>query len=215
MAALISMVEDVRTSVPSIPNFVATRQLLRAARLFCQETRAWRVDFRVSVTGTVGTVILTAKLPANTELVDLVSIKNTGGGLPLEPRTYSWLDKNITDWRSNEALNATYYVQDGLNTIRLVPTPSTTTADLYDVRVAVKPLRTATTLDDVLVNKYDEVLIHGALGYLCLMPNKPWTDFNLGQYHETQFQSSIPGAQTAATDEFQVAVPRKVKYGGL
>jgi len=215
VALVTSLVPDIRASIPDIPSFVAERQLLRATRVFCQETRAWRVDFLMSVVGTVGTVTLTSQLPAGTELVDIISIKNVGGGEPVEARTYTWLDKNTSDWRSETDRDARYYVLDGNNIIRLVPTPSTTVASLYDIRVAVKPLRTATTLNDVLVNKFDENLIDGALAYLYLMPRKPWSDTKLAQYHKAMFINSLPGARAAAADEFQVGVPRKVRYGGL
>lgn len=215
MAALTTLVPDVRSEIPDIPSFVAERQLLRAARVFCQETRAWRVNIEVSVTQTVAKVVLTSLLPTGTELVDIVSLKNTAGGEPVVPRTFSWLDENLTDWRSDTGPNANYYVLDGNNTMRLVPTPSATTAYLYDARIAVKPLRTAAALDDVLLNKYDEYLIHGALGYLYFMPRKPWTDLNQGQYHQAAFMNSWAQARAEAADEFQVGVPRKVKYGGL
>jgi len=215
MAAITDLVPDVRAEIPDIPSFVAERQLLRAARIFCQETRAWRVNIEVSVTETVARTILTSLLPTGTELVDIISVKNTSGGEPLTPRTFSWLDENLTDWRSETDLNAAYYVLDGNNTMRLVPTPSATTAYLYDARIAVKPLLSATTLDDVLVNKYDELIIHGALGKLYVMPRKTWTDDARAAYHTGLFNAGIPAAKTEAADEFQTGVPRKVKYGGI
>ena len=215
MASLANLVTDVRASIPEVPKSVIQLYLLRAARTFCQETRAWRVDFLLSVTGTIATQSLVSSLPTGTELVDIISIKNTGGGQPVSPRTYAWLDTNTSDWRSDTGLNANYYLMDGNNTIRWVPTPSKTTANLYDVRVAVKPLRTATSLDTTLTNHYDEELINGTLGLLYMMPRKPWTDLNLAQYHQSMFMNSMPRARAEATDEFQTGVPRKVKYGGL
>lgn len=215
MAAVSALVPDIRASIPDIPSFVAERQILRAARVFCEETRSWRINFQISVVGSVTTVSLVASLPSGTELVDVISIKNVNGGAPVSPVTYAWLDKNATNWRSESDLNAKYYVLNSNNVLRLVPKPSTTTAFLYDARVAVKPLRTATTLNDVLMNKYDEVLIDGALAYLYLMPRKPWTDGALAAVHSARFQASFAGARAAAADEFQVGVARKVRYGGL
>lgn len=215
MGALTTLVPDVRVAIPELPSFVAERQLLRAARLFCEDSRTWRVNISLSVTTTVATIDVTALLPANTELVEIISVKNTGGGAPVEPRTYVWLDKNTSNWREETDRNAKWYLLDGNNAIRLVPTPTTTIAALYDVRVAVKPLLSATQIDDVVLNKYDEVLVHGALARLYLMPRKPWTDANLAQYHEGLFRMAIPPARSEATDEFQVGVPRKVKYGGI
>jgi hypothetical protein len=142
-------------------------------------------------------------------------MKNSSGGAPVVPRTFSWLDENLSDWRSQTSDLANYYVLDGNNTIRLVPTPTTTTANLYSVRVAVKPTLAAITLDDVLVNKYRESLISGALGLLFMLPRKPWTDTRMAGFHTASFEGAMPPARAEAADEFQTGVPRKVKYGGL
>ncbi len=215
MAALTVLVPDILAEIPGIPSFIAERQLLRAARLFTEDTRAWRASVQMSVTATVATVDMTSLLPTGTELVDIISMKNVGGGEPVHPKTYSWLDQNTSDWRSQTDIAAAWYVQDGNNTVRLVPIPSATTANLYDVRVAVKPLLTATTIDDLLVNKFSENLIHGALSFLYLIPNKPWTDGGLAQYHNVMFLDSFSAARVEAAEEFQTDVARKVKYGGL
>jgi hypothetical protein len=147
--------------------------------------------------------------------VDVISLKNTDGGTPVKPRTQAWLDKNLSDWRNEENDLASYYMLDSNNTLRLTPTPASTVAAQYYARVAVKPLLTATTVDDVVLNKYDELLIHGALGRLYALPRKPWTDLQLASYHTAQFTLGIPAARTEAAEEFQTGIPRKVKYGGL
>jgi hypothetical protein len=194
---------------------VAERQLLRAARQFLEQTRAWRVNIALSVTAATPTVDISALLPTESELVDVISMKNSGGGAPVVPRTYSWLDENTSDWRSEENDLANYFVREDNSVLRLVPTPATTTANLYDTRIAVKPTLSATTIDDRVANKYDEVIIHGALGYLYMLPKKTWTDPQLGQFHMAMFANAIPEARVEAAEEFQTGVPRKVKYGGL
>lgn len=216
MAAISTLVPDVRVEIPGVAAFVAERQLLRATRVFCEETRAWRTNISVGVSAATPTVILTSLLPTATEMVDVISVKNSvDGGEPVHPRTYAWLDQNRTNWRAETNNYATYFLLDGNDTIRFVPTPSDTIANLYDVRVAVKPLLTATTIDDILANKFREELIHGALGYLYAIPKKPWSDPGLATFHINAFNSGIPAARTAAAEEFQTGVPRKVKYGGL
>ena len=151
----------------------------------------------------------------NVELVDIVTIKNASGGEPLKPKTFSWLDTNLSNWRGETATDANYYVLDSNNTIRLIYTPDATTADKYYVRMAVKPLLTSDSISDVIENKYDEFVIHGALARLYFMPRKPWSDTRLGAYHREQFELSWPGARADAANEFQTGVIRKVRYGGL
>lgn len=215
MALLTSLVPDVQVEIPEIPSFVAERHLLRAAREFCEETNAWRVSVTLSVVANAPTINLAGFLPANTELVDIITMKNSAGGEPLEPRTYAQLDRDFSQWRTTMSTDAKYYVLESNNVLRLVYTPSTTVADKYFIRFSVKPLITATELSDLLVNKYDQKLINGALGRLYMLPRKPWTDFNLGQYYNTLFMGSWPEAKAESSDEYQVGVPRRVQYGGL
>ena len=216
MASISEMVPDIRAHIPEIPSFIATREILRSAREFCEETRAWRYSFSLSTIADEATYDLVSKAAlTNVELVDVISIKNSDGGQPLSPKTFSWLDTNLSNWRSESATEATYYVLDSNNTIRLVYTPDAAVTDKYYVRMAVKPLLTSESISDIIENKYDEQVIHGALSRLYFMPRKPWSDARLGAYHREQFELSWPGARASAADEFQTGVIRKVKYGGL
>jgi len=212
MTAISDLVPDVRVEIPEIPSFVAERQLLRAARELCEEARVWRVD--ISITPTAATTDLTSLLPTTTELVDIISIKNTDGGAPVDPKTQAWLDINTSDWRNDTNSAAKYYMLSSNNTIQLFPTPPATSGASYYVRLAVKPLLTATTIDDLVANKHDELIIHGALAKLFLQPRKVWSDPVLGQYHLSEFMAGVPTARAKAADEYQTGVARTVKYGG-
>lgn len=209
--ALSTLVPDIRTHIPELPSFVADRELLRAAREFCEETRAWRAN--INVTTVASTATYTLSVPTNTELVDVISMKKSDGSTPVVPRTFKWLDENLADWRTTTSDTANYYVLESNNVVRLVYTPAA--AVTYNTRIAVKPTLSATTLDDVLVNKYREPLISGALGLLFMIPRKPWSDTNLAAFHTGMFNMAKAGARTEAAEEFQTGIPRKVKYGGL
>ncbi len=215
MANFDDLLPDVQVEIPEVPAFAARRALIRAAREFCQETRAWRVSFDLSTVATQALYVLSSDTPSDTELVDIISVKNSAGGEPLVPRTFRWLDKNVTDWRSETAADATWYVMELLDTVRFVYTPSETETDKYHMRVSVKPLLTALTLDDRLVGKYSEALIHGGLARLYRIPRKPWSDGDLATYHEAMFRAEFASARTEAAEEFQTGVPRSTKYGGL
>lgn len=215
MAAISTLTPDIRTYIPELPGFVVQRHVIRAVREFCEETRAWRTNINLTTTANVSTINLASLLPINTELVDVISMKNSGGGAPVVPRTYAWLDENTSDWRGETNDLANYYVLNGNNTLQLIPTPATTSSNLYNTRVAVKPTLDAATLDDVLLNKYRETIISGTLGLLFMIPRKTWTDLQMAAYHSGRFNEDMKQARSEAADEFQTGVPRKVKYGGL
>lgn len=212
--ALSTLVPDVRAHIPEVPSFIVQRDLIRATREFCERTRAWRVSVSMVTIASSSTISLTSYLPSNTELVDIISMKNSAGGAPVVPRTIVWLDENLSQWRTNNtSTTASYYVRESNTTIRLIPTPASVAT--YNVRMAVKPLLTATTIDDILVNKFRETFISGALSFLFMIPRKPWTDMNAASIHAARFESGMTEAKAEATDEFQTGIVRTVKYGGL
>lgn len=215
MAGFADLVPDIQVEIPETPVFVAERQIIRATRELCEEARVWRLSFDIDTVADTATVVLTNSLPANTELVDVISMKNAAGGEPLTPMTYARMDKNHSDWRSESNSDAKHYVLEANNTLRLYPTPADDATDKYHIRVAVKPKLTVTSLDDRLFNKYSEILISGALARLYAIPRKPWTDLQLAGYHRGIFYSSFPAARTEAAEEFQTGVARKVSYGGI
>ncbi len=216
MADIADIIPDVLAAVPEVPIFVARRQFIRATREFSEETRAWRVAFQLSTVSGTATYNLSTALGSTNELVDIISVKPLLGGEPVRPRTFAWLDDNHSDWRGATGAIAQWFVLEANNTIRLVFTPSSTTADAYYIRASVKPLvATATTIQDIIANKYDEVLVHGTLSRLYFLPRKVWSNPELGAYHRTLFDIGINAAKGKATDEHQRGVRRTVKYGGL
>lgn len=210
-----AQVRDIISDIPEIPAFIAARQYLRAMRELCEEARCWRLDGTITVGAGSELEDLSDFFPDHTELVDVISIKPSDGGKTVKPKTQAWLDANWADWRTQEALVATYYVLKENNTIQLVPTPSTTVVGAYYARVAIKPTVAAVEVDDLIINKYSEALISGAKAHLFMTPRKPWTDLQMAQYHRAAFLAAIPDARADAADEFQTGVARKVKYGGL
>jgi len=60
---------------------------------------------------------------------------------------------------------------------------------VYEVRIflALKPKRTATGMDEIVFNELEDVIIHGALQHLLVLPNANWTDRELASYHAKQY----------------------------
>ena len=217
MTAVSEFASDIIADIPEIPVFVASRQVLRACRVLCERARVWRYDISLNTTASQATYDLSSLYTpeANVELVDIISMKPTDGRSPVVPVTKGWMDKNEADWRDQEALVATWFTLESNDTIRLIPTPSQTVTDAYDVRIAVKPKLDATTVDDIIYNKFYETVIAGAKSFLFLIPRKPWSDPNLAQFHLAMFNNGVIDAVPEASDDFQTGVPRKVKYGGI
>jgi hypothetical protein len=59
----------------------------------------------------------------------------------------------------------------------------------YTIRqfVALKPKRTSSGMDEVIMNDLEDVIVHGALQQLLLLPNTAWESKELAAYHAKQF----------------------------
>jgi len=53
--------------------------------------------------------------------------------------------------------------------------------------VALKPKRTATAMDEVVMSDLEDVIVHGALQHLLALPQVNWSDRELSSYHAKQF----------------------------
>lgn len=53
--------------------------------------------------------------------------------------------------------------------------------------LALKPKRDADGMDSVIFDELQDVIIHGALQHLLVMPNKNWMDRELASYHAKQY----------------------------
>lgn len=69
----------------------------------------------------------------------------------------------------------------------VLPMPGET--KVYEMRmfVALKPKRNATGMDEVLFDELEDVIVHGALQQLLVLPNTNWTDRELAAYHAKQY----------------------------
>lgn len=68
----------------------------------------------------------------------------------------------------------------------VLPLPDATE---YEMRMfyALKPTRTATGMDAVAMDELEEIIIHGALQQLLVLPQVHWSDRELASYHAKQY----------------------------
>lgn len=84
-------------------------------------------------------------------------------------------------WRTLLAApTPTTWLVEHQNKIRLVAAPNASIAAAISVRVALKPSRVAATLDDTLLEHYEEEIITKAKGDILMMADKPWSNAERG-----------------------------------
>ena len=68
-----------------------------------------------------------------------------------------------------------FYLQKDARTFSIYPIPAETARLALTMRVAVKPTRSSTEIEDVIFEEYAEVIGHGAVSRLALSPGKPYS----------------------------------------
>jgi hypothetical protein len=53
--------------------------------------------------------------------------------------------------------------------------------------LALKPKRNATGMDEFIMDELEEVIMHGALQHLLVLPSQAWSDRELAAYHAKQY----------------------------
>ena len=103
--------------------------------------------------------------------------------------TFGWVGVN---WRTDVNLPTRWYMSDD-GTVGLLMPPNA--AGNLRIQAALKPTRASTTFPTLLYERYVETIAHGAKAKLMLSPKKPYSDAQLGAYHQTQFDALIGEAR--------------------
>lgn len=167
---------QVSTYLPEVPNFVADNAIRDSAIQFCEKTRYLQMDIQTidSVTAQQSYQIIT---PADTKFVDIVEAFYNG--FPLIPKSAEELTRIFkwVDWRGFQG-NPAYTVRMINPEIQLVPIPQNVQPgnQYIAARIAIAPLRTATTCDIELYEHFAEIIGYGARARLMETVGQPYSD---------------------------------------
>lgn len=87
------------------------------------------------------------------------------------------------------------YTQRSAAEVTLIPTPDTTVANSVTMRVAVKPLRSSTSIEDVIYEDYFDAIVAGAKYRLMLSPGKSYTNPGAAAYNKNIFETGVNQAR--------------------
>jgi len=92
----------------------------------------------------------------------------------------------------------THFTQKDERTISLWKTPGADAAKALTMRVALKPSRAATSVDDVLFEDWVDVISAGAKASLMIIPNKPFSSPQMAAFNQGAFVAGINKAMIKA-----------------
>lgn len=192
-----TLITRINPSVPGCPQETMFQYIRDAAIRACEKTLAWRYT-QPKFNLTPGVPQYSYNKPFDTDVHAVFAVWLNDD--PLDRLTLdeaierypAWVDtytvaEDIAEFgsepRAITQLNPHQYV--------ILPLPDA--EKTYTVRMiyALKPSRTATEMDEVIFNDLEEVIMHGALQHLLVLPNTNWSDRELAAYHAKQFLAQV------------------------
>tara|TARA_Y100001938_G_C8046678_1_gene409308 strand:+ start:66 stop:743 length:678 start_codon:yes stop_codon:yes gene_type:complete len=203
-----SLVPKVKREVPSCPSFIAIEELRNTIIDFCINTDIYLADLSLfqTVTGINEYESADLDIPVGAELNHILDFFCEIG-----ESTAQLSEKNLTRLEPKSLIGKPslfdlygkgkpkYYSQKDQETILIAPTPNENYS-LYAL-YSLKPTATATTIPNIIVNEYQETIIHGALYRLQMMKDSPWSDVQAADLNKRMY------------DKGEAQAVRKTKYG--
>jgi len=203
-----SLVPKVKREVPSCPSFIAIEELRNTIIDFCINTDIYLADLSLfqTVTGINEYESADLDIPVGAELNHILDYFCEVG-----ESTAQLSEKNLTRLEPKSLIGKPslfdlygkgkpkYYSQKDQETILIAPTPNENYS-LYAL-YSLKPTATATTIPNIIVNEYQETIIHGALYRLQMMKDSPWSDVQAADLNKRMY------------DKGEAQAVRKTKYG--
>jgi len=203
-----SLVPKVKREAPSCPSFIAIEELRNTIIDFCINTDIYLADLSLfqTVTGINEYESADLDIPVGSELNHILDFFCEVG-----ESTAQLSEKNLTRLEPKSLIGKPslfdlygkgkpkYYSQKDQETILIAPTPNENYS-LYAL-YSLKPTATATTIPNIIVNEYQETIIHGALYRLQMMKDSPWSDVQAADLNKRMY------------DKGEAQAVRKTKYG--
>ena len=188
--------------VMGCPDVTAKQALLDSCIEFCEETLlVQHTSPPQTATANVGTYTLTLPEPTHqavamvqkmwfgTSLLSVAASNDVSNILALTSPAG-------TESAATGTPSVYYEISPGL--VGIYPRPETTQASMISARLASKPLRTATQVDDILYTDWVETIVAGAIGRLCETAGQPYSNPSLAASGYAKFWRDVSKATNLA-----------------
>jgi len=195
----LSLVQRLVTSVPGCPQPVIEQYVRDAAIDACERTLAWRYE-QPLIRLTPGVYEYPYEQPSGSEVHAFITA--SVNGRPIDAVTLEDIHRRYPDWpsfASDRRAGPRFIMQFDVDNFALAPVPDDSV--VYDLKmiVALKPLRTARGMDQTAMDDLENVIMHAALRDLLILPDKNWSDRELGSFHAKQYIHKTAERRARAT----------------
>jgi hypothetical protein len=179
-------------SVLGCPEPLAQQALLDSAIEFCSRSLAVTTTLD-AVTLREGIASFEVETPTNTTIAQVLNL--WFDGRQIDPSPFS----EATDVSATTGEPRYFYGEDidEVFNITLLPAPDRTVRSGVIVRAALRPTRSATTVHNVLFERYAQAVVDGAQAILLAIPDQPFSDETKAQVMAVRARA---GANNARTD---------------
>lgn len=173
-ATIESFIPKVQPSVPGCPRALIIDHLRDAMIRFCEESTIWRETLPAI------DIVLDEDehtlVPTNDTWTVTTVVNAMYNDVPIDQKTEEELDHIDYKWRTGISGTPFFYTLLAPNQFKLNRVPEASITGGLVVRVALKPLPTATTVSDTLFNDWRQQIAEGAKASLKAMSGKGWSD---------------------------------------
>jgi len=172
-------------AVPLCPKQVIEEAIVNICRDFCQKTQLWNNNALTAIDIVDGTADYDlASTSGDIVGITAVEVDDT----PINPVTVEELDRKNRLWRQTVTERSSWYVVGMADSLKLVYEPDDDITGGLEVWVSLKPLKTATTVEDFLYRDYEEGITFGAIGEILQIPGMPWSSLETGDYFTKKYE---------------------------
>jgi len=190
------LAQVLRVKAQEAPLIVLERLVRESCRQFCRKSLAWRIDFAGIISAGVNAYSFTQPVDSLVHSIIYAKLKKSNTNLEyLRDAGKAYVSP---DYEASSGHTPQFVTLVDNDMFQLMPTP--TLDDIIDIKVALTLPRTATVVDDALVEEFEDVLLDGALSRLFEMPNETWSNMSMAQYHLSKFLAGTEGARLRAQE---------------
>lgn len=201
MAAYENFFPNILPEVPGVAEMVAENAVRNAVIEFCEKSLILQRDHD-PITVVQNIVDYDLEPPTGYIVVKVMKAWLENAELtPLAPdfvREAAVYNRLFSSYQANSDTPRAFLQKDE-RTVSLWGVPDKNYKSGLTMRVALKPTRAATTVEDVILEDYAETIASGALYRLMMSAGKPYTNAELAAVHKGLFQQGINVARQRAT----------------
>ena len=210
MANFSDFVSEVLSAAPDCPNPTIIRTVRAAVRDLCEKADCYRYTLEPQ-TVLLGSSDIELDVPASTTLHKV--IKLTLGKTTIEPSSVTLENDNDPEWRTRVGTPRAFLRStEDLNNIIITPKAEREYSLVGEI--ALKPSLTATSINDVFVDRFYQTIIDGAIWKLLTIASAPWYNPQQGSQHGAMFLQGVSAASSQAQND-NTSKRRIARYGGI